>query len=87
MFKIKECFIVWNEFYNSKLKSWFNIENTFEKFNLDDPMIEYLEDHRIDHVFYDAVADYMEGFFSLCFLLCLHLVQAQSSYALILEAT
>lgn len=67
---MEECFVFEQEFDNSKLKSWFDIDNTYKQFNLDDPIIEYLEDHRKNHVFYDLVAHYMEGFFSLCFQSC-----------------
>jgi hypothetical protein len=59
-----------NEFDNSQLKLWFDIENTSKKFNHDDLVTKYFEDQQTNHVFIDYVDDYMEGFFSLNFQPC-----------------
>jgi hypothetical protein len=68
--KIEEYFENKDEFDNSQLNLWFDIENTSKKFNHDDPVTKYFEDQQTDHVFIDPVADYMEGFFSLNFQPC-----------------
>ena len=68
--KIEEYFENKDEFENSQLKLWFDIENTSQKFNHDDPVKKYFEDQQTDHFFIDPIADYMEGFFSLNFHPC-----------------
>lgn len=65
--KIEECFIFWNEFDNSQLKSWFDIGNGSKKLNHYYPVIQYLEGHHIYHHFSDPIVYDMEVFFSLIF--------------------
>jgi len=68
--KIEKYFENKDEFDNSQLKLWFDIENTSKKFNHDDPVTKYFEDQQTNHVLIDPIADYMEGFFHLNFQPC-----------------